>query len=98
MADDDNLRPSRASVTVTYEDGHTESYHPNKPKFLLAMERKFGVQVPEKHEHMAWLSWHALGRPKDTLEAWLEDVEFIEEDDGSDSDGEGTHSGESDPS
>lgn len=91
-------RPSRATITVTYEDGREEKFNPNKPKFLLAMERKFGVQVPEKHEHISWLSWHALGRPKDTLEAWLEDVEFIEEDAGT-SAGEGDESsGESDPS
>lgn len=76
----------RAKITVEYEDGSTESFNPNKPKFLLAMERKFGVSVPEKHEHIVWLAWHALGEPGDSLNKWVDTVEYI--DDGSSSEGD----------
>lgn len=74
----------RARIEVVYEDGSTDSFNPNKPAFLLAMERKFGVSVPEKHEHIAWLSWYALGQPADNLDKWLGTVEYIDEQPGDD--------------
>lgn len=69
----------RAKVRVEFDDGSSTEFNPNKPKLLLAMEREFGIQVPEKHEHICWLAWHALGRPDGDLDTWLDRVEYVEE-------------------
>lgn len=88
---------ARAKVVVTFDDGTVEEFNPNRPKLLLDMERKFGVQEPERHEHIAWLAFHALVELKgkdDKFDAWIETVEDF---DSTTTDSE-ADSGEADPS
>ena len=79
---DETPRPlpaTRSKVRVEYEDGSTVEFNPNKPLFLLAMERKFKVQEPETHEQLYWLAWYALGsEPKlGPFNDWVKDVEYV---------------------
>lgn len=86
-------------LVVEYDDGRdNDEINPNRPKFLLAMERKFGVSQPEKHEHYLWLAWFALDKPEGNLDKWLENVESVEEvlpDEDGDGDGQGEGDGQS---
>lgn len=69
--------PRRARIIVRFDDGHTEEFNPNRPRFLLDMEKRFGVQAPERHEHVAWLAHHALAADK-PFEAWIDSVEELD--------------------
>lgn len=66
-----------AKIVVRYEDGSEATFNPNKPKLLLALERKFDVQVPEKHEHLFWLSHLAVGGDK-PFDEWVDTVEEVD--------------------
>jgi hypothetical protein len=90
------LKPARTRVRVEYEDGHSETFNPNKPKYLLAMERKFKVQEPETHEELYWLAWHALGGDDlGPFDKWVDTVEYVIPED---VDGGGDGAGEGPPS
>lgn len=76
----------RARIDVEYEDGTVESFNPNKPRFLLAMERKFKIQVPETHEELYWLAWYALrgsrvngDGPAEKYDDWVNQVEYVDQ-------------------
>lgn len=83
-------------IVVVFDDGSKQEFNPNRPRFLLDMERKFGVQTPERHEHIAWLAHHALAKGKD-FDEWIDTVEEFESVDPEDED-EGKSLGEDDPS
>lgn len=88
---------AKAKVVVTFEDGTTQTFNPNKPRLLLDMERKFGVQEPERHEHIAWLAYHALVELKGKDEPSFDDfIDSVEDFDSSSE--EADSSGEADPS
>lgn len=78
----------KAKIVVEYDDGSVETFNPNRPRLLLDMEQKFGVQSPETHEHMTWLAHRALARDK-KFDEWLDTVADLEFDAG-----EQTESGE----
>lgn len=72
---------TRAKIVVTYDDGRTEDFNPNRPRFLLDMENRWNVQSPERHEHIVWLAHHALVVSKGgdmPLEDWVDTVEDID--------------------
>lgn len=69
---------SAVSLVVTFDGGETKTINPNRPLFLLLLEREFGVQSPETNEQLAWLAWTGLGRPGDSLESWLDEVDDID--------------------
>lgn len=84
---------ARARVVVRFDDGSTEEFNPNRPRYLLDMEKKFGVQSPERHEHIAWLAHHALA--KDTpFDQWIDGVTEFDtvEDDDEESEGKAARS------
>jgi hypothetical protein len=62
---------------VHYEDGKTAEFNPNKPKLLLAIEKQFGVQSPEKHEHIFWLAHFAVGGDV-PFDDWIDKVEEVD--------------------
>ena len=68
---------SRARMVVRFEDGSVKEFNPNKPRLLLDMEKRFGVQTPERHEHIAWLAHHALA-PDEPFDKWVDSVEEFE--------------------
>lgn len=68
---------SRAMLRVEYVDGETVDFNPNRPALLLAMERKYGVQSPDKHEHVFWLAHSAVANGERFAE-WLDRVESVE--------------------
>jgi hypothetical protein len=82
-------------MVVRFDDGQIERINPNRPKLLLLLEREFKVQQPETHEQVSWIAWQGLGRPGDSLEAWLDGVDDIDIEKKSD---DGDESGEADPS
>ena len=66
-----------AKIVVRYEDGTEKSFNPNKPRLLLDLEKKYGVQAPEKHEHLFWLAHRAVGG--DTpFDEWVDSVEEVD--------------------
>lgn len=67
-------------LVIVYDDGRVERINPNRPKLLIAFEMEHGVQQPQTHAQIAWLAWHALGRPADSIDAWLDTVEEIDAD------------------
>lgn len=75
---------AKARVDVTFDDEHVESFNPNRPRLLLDMENRFGVQQPERHEHIVWLAHHALvtlkggGLPLDDWTNTVEDIDTID--------------------
>lgn len=73
----------RAKVVVRFDDGTVKEFNPNRPRFLLDMEKRFGVQTPERHEHVVWLAHHALGKgvPFDDWVDTIEEMDSIVEDD-----------------
>lgn len=63
-------------IRVTYDDGSIDEFNPNRPRWLLDMEKKFGVQTPERHEHVAWLAHRALAYEK-PFDDWIDTVAEI---------------------
>jgi hypothetical protein len=55
------VKNQRAKVVVTYDDDHVVEFNPNRPRWLLDMEQRFGVQSPETHEQVFWLAHHVCG-------------------------------------
>lgn len=90
----------KAKVVITYEDGTIEEFNPNRPRLLLDMERKFGVQEPETHAHVNWLAYHALVelKGKDDALGFEDFVDSIDDMDTIQSEGDADKSGEADPS
>lgn len=84
-------------IVVHYDDGSTETFNPNRPRFLLDMEKRFGVQTPERHEHIAWLAHHALASDQ-KFDDWVDTVEEFESVEPEDLPDKGDASGEPDPS
>jgi hypothetical protein len=71
-----------ARIVVRYEDGTVSEFNPNKPRLLLDLEKRFGVQVPERHEHVFWMAHHAVGG-SEPFDDWVDRVEEVEtQDDG----------------
>jgi hypothetical protein len=70
----------RARMIVTYDDGQVVDFNPNRPRYLLDMENRFGVQQPEKHEHMVWLAHHVVA-PDEPLDEWIDRVADIDAED-----------------
>jgi hypothetical protein len=61
-------------MVVRFEDGEVKEFNPNKPRLLLDMEKRFGVQTPERHEHIAWLAHRALAKDE-PFDSWVDSVE-----------------------
>ncbi len=66
----------RAKMIVTMDDGSVHEFNPNRPRLLLDMEKRWGVQTPERHEHVVWLAHHAL-KVDEPLDEWVDGVEDI---------------------
>lgn len=66
-----------ARITVTYEDGTTVDFNPNKPRLLLDLEKRWNVQVPERHEHVFWLAHRAVAGDE-PYDEWVDRVEEVE--------------------
>lgn len=66
-----------ARITVTYEDGSVVEFNPNKPRLLLDLEKRWNVQVPERHEHVFWLAHRAVGGDE-PYDEWVDRVEEVE--------------------
>ena len=86
----------KAKIVVTFDDGSTAEFNPNRPRLLLDMEKRYGVQSPERHEHVAWLAWHALVEikgEKTPLDEWIDTVDEFDtvslDDEAGDGDSEG---------
>lgn len=62
-----------AKVVVQYDNGDVEEFNPNRPRTLLDMEKRWGVQQPETHEQVIWLAHHVLQPDKDWDE-WIDTV------------------------
>jgi hypothetical protein len=83
----------RAEVVVYYDDQREERFNPNRPRHLLDMEKRFGVQQPETHEQVFWLAHHVVA-PDVPFDQWVDtvaDVDTIERDGGAQQ-GEGSSS------
>lgn len=69
---------ARQRIVVYYDDGTKAEFNPNRPRLLLDMEKKFGVQTPDTHAQVFWLAHHALGG--DTpFEEWVDTVDDLED-------------------
>jgi hypothetical protein len=82
----------KSKATVWYDNGDSEEFNPNRPRLLLDMEDKFGVQTPDTHHQVFWLAHRAVGGGKD-FDEWVDGVEEVVMDvDKADSSGEGRSS------
>jgi hypothetical protein len=73
----EDLREGQARIVVHYDDGRRAVFNPNRPRLLLNMEAKWGVQQPDKHEQIAWLAHHAVA-PGEPYEDWVDTVDEFE--------------------
>lgn len=64
-------------IVVRYEDGTSVEFNPNKPRLLLDLEKRWSVQVPEKHQHVFWLAHHAVGGDE-PFDEWVDRVEEVD--------------------
>lgn len=79
-ATSEDRAPSYAArIRIWYEDGTSSRlFNPNKPRLLFVFEQEFGHDAPETTSEGMWLFWHALGRPGDSFDAWIDTVEDVE--------------------
>lgn len=78
-----------SKIIVRYEDGSEAEFNPNKPRLLLALEKRFNVQAPERHEHLFWLAHLALAKDED-FDEWVDSIDEVDaEGDDEKDDGEG---------
>ena len=67
----------RAKVVVVYDDETVEEFNPNRPRYLLDMEKEWGVQSPETHEQVFWLAHHVLAKDVD-FDKWVDTVADVD--------------------
>ncbi len=68
----------RRVVRVWFDDENSVTVNPNRPNLLLNFEAEHGKETPETVRENLWLLWHALGRPGESLEAWIDTVDEVE--------------------
>jgi len=69
--------PRSARIIVHFDDGTSATLNPNRPRLLMDMEKRWGVQEPETHTQIAWLAHHAVGGEED-FDSWVDRVEEFE--------------------
>ena len=68
---------AKTSVTLTYEDGRTETIV-LRPVGLVAAERHFKGDTSHAIEMTFWAAWYLKGMPS-TFDEWLATLEDISE-------------------
>lgn len=71
------VQNQRAKVVVTYDDDRVVEFNPNRPRWLLDMEQRWGVQSPETHEQVFWLAHHVCGDGME-FDDWVDSVADVD--------------------